>query len=275
MIRTSLGAAAALAIAAVLGAAALLGQSGLVDAQSHSATRSFAVSWSAPRAEFQVSINTSNLGGFGQVVETLPAGFTYVRSSLDSFQVEVAGQEVAFNLLGNANFTYVVTVPATEGNYTFSGVVKNADLQERTIAGHTRLRVGPPPTPEPTATHTPVPADTPTPEPTATPTPEPTATPEPEPTPTPTPEPTATPTPEPTATPTPAPTATPAQAEVIVVTPTPTPSPAPTPTPAPPQPTATEAGESGGGVPPLLWLIAVLIGLGLILGIASYIRTRS
>ena len=271
MIRTSLGAASALAIAAVLGAAALLGQSGLVDAQSHSATRSFAVSWSAPRAEFQVSINTSNLGGFGQVVETLPAGFTYVRSSLDSFQVDVAGQEVAFNLLGNANFTYVVTVPATEGNYTFSGVVKNADLQERTIAGHTRLRVGPPPTPEPTATHTPVPADTPTPEPTATPEPDPTAIPLPTPTPAPTATPDPTATPLPTPTPAPTPTATPQPATIIVVTPTPL----PTATQSPPPPAATEATGSDGGAPALLWLIAVLIGLGLILGIASYIRTRS
>ncbi len=273
MIRTSLGAFAALAIAAVFGAVALLGQSGGVEAQSHSATRSFAVDWSAPRAEFEISIDTSNLGGFGQVVETLPAGFTYVRSSLDDFQVDVDGQEIAFNLLGNANFTYVVTVPAAEGLYTFSGVVKNADLEERTIAGDTMLRVGPPPTPEPTATHTPVPADTPTPEPTATPTvivveatatPEPTATPMPEDTPTP--EPTATPEP----TPTPEPTATP-EPVVIIVVPTEVPSPTPT-------ATATVAAgppEGGGGVPGLLWLIVVIGGIGFILAVFSYMRTRS
>ena len=171
MIRTSMGAVAALAIAAVVGAAALLAQPGAVDAQSHSASRAFQRTWAAPGSELRVTITASNYGAFGQVVETLPDGFTYVRSSLgEGHQVTLQGREVRFNLLGVSNFNYVVTVPTMEGSYTFSGVIKNVDREERTVAGHTRLRVGPAPTPAPTST----PANTPTPEPADTPTPEPT-----------------------------------------------------------------------------------------------------
>ncbi|MDE2802945.1 MAG: hypothetical protein OXK21_08695, partial [Chloroflexota bacterium] len=92
------------------------------------------------------------------------------------------------------------------------------------------------------------------------------------PTPTAAPEPTATS--EPTRTPTPQPTATPLPPRIVVVTSTPMPTPTPTSTLAPGEPTTTEAAESGGGIPPLLGLIIVLIGLGIILSVASYIRTK-
>ena len=272
MIRTSLGALAALVLAALLGAGALLGQSDGVEAQSHSATRSFAVDWAAPRAEFEISIRTSNLGGFGQVVETLPDGFTFVRTSLEDSEPAVDGQDVLFSLLGNPSFTYVVTVPAAEDVYTFSGVVKNVDREERTIAGHTRLRVGPPPTPTPapTSTSTPVPTATATPEPTATRAPEATAAPEP----TATPVPTETPTPEPTLEPT------------VTSTPEPTPAPEPTATPTPhvivvlptaapsPTATATVVVEAESGPPGIIWFIPVIVLAGVILAIFSYLRTR-
>ena len=282
MVRTYLGAITALAIAVTVGVATLLAQPGAVEAQSHSATRSFPAGWAAPGSEVQVSITASNLGGFGQVEETLPEGFTYVRSSIDTFQVKVTGQTVLFTLVGSNSLAYVVTAPAMEGQYTFSGVVRNADRVERTIAGHTSLRIGPEPTPAPTSipTATSEPTPTPEPEPTPTPQPEPTSTPEPEPTatpeptvapePTPTPMPEATATSEPTPTPTPEPTATPLPPQIVVATLTPTPTPAL----APSQPTATEAAKSGGGIPPLLGLIIVIIGVGIILGVASYIRTR-
>ena len=116
------------------------------------------------------------------MVETLPDGFTFVSSTLPDNQVAQEGQLILFNLFGDSSFNYVVTVPTTEGQYTFSGVVKNVDREERTISGHRQFRVGPPPTPAPTATPPPVPTATVTPEPTPTPTPEPTATPVPEPT---------------------------------------------------------------------------------------------
>ena len=232
MIRTYPAAIVALAVTVSVGVAALLAQPGAVETQSHSATRSFPASWAAPGSEVVVTITTSNLGGFGQVEETLPAGFTYVRSSLDAFQVGVTGPTVLFTLVGDNRFTYAVTAPAMEGQYTFTGIVSDSDKVGRTIAGQTSLRIGPEPTP------------TPTPEPTPTPTLTPTATPTPSPTPTPTP----TPEPPPTSTPTPAPLPTPTAPSAPTPTPSPTPTVEPTPdaqaTAAAPTPTVSTAAPT-------------------------------
>ena len=157
MIRTALGAFAALAAAAVVGAILIVAQPGVLEAQSHSATRSFQQDWAAPSSELRVTITVSNLGGFGQAVETLPAGFTYLRATPADLNVEVDGQDLAITVFGTSSFTYYVTVPAADGQYTFSGIIRNADLAERTIAGDTQLRVGPPPTPAPTSTPEPTP----------------------------------------------------------------------------------------------------------------------
>ena len=288
MIRTTLEAIAALAIAAMVGAVGLLTQPDGVEAQSHNATRTFQQDWAAPGSEFRVTITASNYGPIGQVVEELPEGFNFVRTSLDDFQVEVDGQTVSFNLLGNPAFTYVLTAPSAEGEYTFSGVVKNADREERTISGDTMLRVGPPPPPppppeppvtpepEPPVTPEPEPPVTPEPEPPVTPEPEPPVTPEPEPPATPEPEPPATPEPEPTATPEPEPTATPEPEPTATPEPEPTATPEPEPTAAPAMaaPPTPPAQESSGGVP--AWLI-VLVVAGIVLvvgGVVAYVRRR-
>ena len=142
MIRISLGAFAALAFAAMVGAIALLTPPGVVEAQAHSASRAFQRTWAAPGSELRVTITARNYGAFGQVEETLPDGFTFVRSSLPGNQVAEEGQVVRFSLFGDSSFTYFVTVPTAEGQYTFTGVVKNADRDERTISGHRQLRVG-------------------------------------------------------------------------------------------------------------------------------------
>ena len=251
-----------------------------LEAQSHGATRSFQEDWAAPGSELQVTVTASEYGDFGQVVEELPEGFTFVGSSLDDAHLEVDGQTIRFNLLGETGFTYSVSVPETEGQYTFSGVIKNIDREERAVGGHTALRVGPPPTPAPTSTPTPEPTATATPEPTSTPIPEPTATATPEPTATPTLEPTATPvltetmapapTPKPTATP--EPTATPTPTIVTEVDPTATPEPAATPTAT----AVVDTGppEGGGGVPGLLLIVAIA-GIGIMLAVFLYNRTRS
>lgn len=175
-------------------------QPGAVEAQSHSGTRSFPANWTAPGSNVEVTITTIDLGEFGRVEETLPEGFTLVRSSLDEFQVRVTGQTVLFALLGWDRLTYVVTAPTVEGQYTFSRVITNSNRQDRILAGHTQIRVGPPPTPTPTpkASLTPIPTPIPTesPTPTATPMPTPTASPTPTPSPTQPPTPTLTPTPD-------------------------------------------------------------------------------
>ena len=139
--------------------------------------------WTLSGGSLEVTITASDYGPFGQVVETLPAGFSYEGSDLSEAAVTIEGQTVAFTLLGDERFTYTVAAPSAEGSYTFSGVLLDANRAEQAVDGDSTITVGPAPTP------------TPTPEPTATPTLEPTATLTPEPTATPTPEPTATPTP--------------------------------------------------------------------------------
>ncbi len=280
---------------AVVGVAGLL-HSAPAEATSHGAVRSFSAPWVLPGGALEVTITAAGYSGFGQVVETLPAGFSYEDSDLSEAAVAVEGQTVAFTLLGDERFTYTVAVPSAEGVYAFSGVLLDANRTEQAVGGASSIRVGPPPTPtpeptatptpeptatpttEPTATPTPVPTATPTPEPTATPTPAPTATPTPAPTATPTPEPTATPTPEPTATPTPEPIATPTSEptptpEPPTATPTPTAAPEPTPASAPPPPPpATPEPEEG----PPIGLIA-LVGAGAVLAagaVTAFVRRR-
>ena len=251
---------AVLAVAVAVVGAAGLWHATPVDATSHSAVRSFSAPWVLPGGRLEVTIAVSDYGGFGQVVETLPSGFSYEGSDLAEAAVAVEGQTVAFTLLGEERFTYTVAAPSAEGPHSFSGVLLDSHRVDQAVGGDSSIRVGPAPTPTPT----PEPTPTPTPEPTATPTPEPTATPTPEPTATPTPEPTATPTPEPTATLTPEPTAT-LTPEPATAIPTPTEAPEPTPTrsrsAALPPPPASEPEEG-----PLIWLIA-LVGAGAVLAI--------
>ena len=269
MIRISLGAIGALAMAAVVGVAALVAQPADVEAQAPTASRAFQQTWAAPGSEVRVTITADSYGVFGQVVETLPEGFALVSASLEEDQVLAEGQTVRFSLLGETNFTYVVSVPATEGQYTFTGVIKNADREERTITGHRELRVGPPPTPTPTAT--PTPTSTPTPEPTATPTPEPTATPPPSSTATP--EPTATPTPEPTATLTPTPTPVPEPTPTPEPPPTPEPTTMPAPTTTPPSTATATPPEADDNNPPWVWVLSAIAFL-LLVGVVALFMLR-
>ena len=100
----------------------------------------------APGAEFDVDITASDYGMMGQVLETLPAGFSYVSSSLDDSQVQVVGNVVTFLLIGDTSFTYAVTAATVEDTYTFSGIIKDEDLNEYTIGGDTAIVVsGAPP----------------------------------------------------------------------------------------------------------------------------------
>ena len=255
---------ASLALLIVVGATlwgAGLHQPDGVEASGHSASRTFASPWVAPGGQLQVTITAQNYGAFGQVAETLPAGFRFVQSSLPASAVNAETDTVKFTLLGDESFTYTVEAPAAEGTYSFSGLLLDQAKVENQVGGDTSLRVGPAPTPAPTSAPTPQPAPTataaPTPRPTAAPTPRPTAAPTPRPTAAPTPRPTATPTPRPMATPTPEP----------AVAPTAAPAPEPTATPVP-QPTATPTRvplvspprtDEGGGVPGWVILLGVLI----------------
>ena len=226
---------ALLAIAVAIVGFVGLFHSAPVEATSHRAVRTFSAAWVLPGGELNVTISATGYGGFGQVVETLPTGFSYEGSSLSAATaVEVEDQNVTFILLGDESFTYTVTTPAEANTYTFSGVMLDFNKSEAAVTGHTAIRVGPEPTP--------------------TPTPEPTPTATPMPTPTAMPEPTATVTPVPTATLTP------------TVTPEPTPTTAPTPAPVEPE------QESGGQIALLVLAgIGALLALGVL---AAYVRRR-
>ena len=246
-------AAFAAALAALV-AVVFVGLPSPTEASSHSATREFSASWVLPGGEFSVTITFDNLG-LGQVAESLPEGFTYLRSDLEG--VEVEGQFLTIFIVGDSSVTYTLTAPDTEGEFTFTGVVRDLNGDEELIGGDSSIRVGPaptpvPPTPRPTNTPTPTPTNTPTPTatPTSTPTPRPTATPTP--TPTPTPEPTATPSPTPAPTPTPVP---------------PTSTPTPTPDPAP------EIEESGG-LPSWVLALIIVVVLAVLTGLIAFSRRQ-
>ena len=96
---------------------------------------------SAPTAgsEVTVTITANGFGAFADVVETLPSGFTYLRSSLPSDQVDEDGQTVTFSLLGAtapATFTYTVRAPSTGGTSPpFSGVFSGVELDFTPFSG--------------------------------------------------------------------------------------------------------------------------------------------
>ena len=208
--------------------------------------------------EFSVRISNVGLGdGFGEVVETLPAGFSYVVDSAASptanaaINAVVADQTVTFTLVAVESFTYKVAVGSgvVDGQYTFTGVLNKLSGDEA-IGGNARVRVGvvSRPTPVPPSSgggssggggggQSVDPTSTPTPRPTSTPTPVPTATL----------VPTATPTPAPTATSAPTPTPRPAPTATSVPSPTATTAPTATATSAP-TPTATTALTAHGNV---------------------------
>ena len=226
--------------------AAALALHGTAEAQGHSAVRSLSAGWVEPGGRLEVSVSAEGYGAIGQVVETLPEGFAYQGSDMPEAAVSVEGRTIAFTMFQSSSFTYVVTAPAEEGRYAFTGTVKDFSRQERPVTGASTVRVGPRPTPQPTIAPTPVTATTSTPEPTATPVP----TPEPTLTPTPTTAPEATPTQVPTAEPAALPTATPRAASTMRPALRPTVAPGGTPAVSPPRqltatprPTATPTPE--------------------------------
>ncbi|MBA7655021.1 hypothetical protein ES703_62918 [subsurface metagenome] len=86
----------------------------------------------ASAAEFDVAIEPSGCGAFGQVVETLPDGFIYISCTPSDVGVEQVGHTIKFTFLGSAGFTYRVSAPTVETTttYTFHGVVKDENKNE-------------------------------------------------------------------------------------------------------------------------------------------------
>ena len=121
-----------IAIVALLGFSSLF--VGMSNAADPSATRSMPSSVGLGDT-FDVTLTASNYGTFGEINETLPAGFTYVTSSLPSYQVTEWSGGVTFTLFGDTSFTYTVTAPSTEGSYTFAGILKDEDKNTHAVGG--------------------------------------------------------------------------------------------------------------------------------------------
>ena len=123
-------------ITGVVGLLGLLPVAAQDNGDEATATRSFNPATVEPGGEVVVTITATGYGSLGAVTETLPAGFTYVTSSLDGSQVtELDGNKVRFTLQGDTSFTYTVTVSSTVGDYDFSGVLRDSDRQDHTVSG--------------------------------------------------------------------------------------------------------------------------------------------
>ena len=112
----------------------------MVMASGLEASRSFSASTVDAGGELTVTITASEYGQFGQVVETLPAGFGYVSTSLDD-PPWVSGQMLGFSLFGEESFTYTVTASRTLGSHDFSGVAKDEARMETAIGGDSTVTV--------------------------------------------------------------------------------------------------------------------------------------
>ena len=138
-----------LVVVAVVGAAlgvVWVSRPSLVDAQQEpTATRSFSSMTVNAGGELTVTMTASNFGGFGQIMETLPDGFTYVSSSLFDEAGEDPcraagpasdGMTVDFFLLAGVdnNFTYTVAVASSAaGPHIFSGTLDGFNIDDPVV----------------------------------------------------------------------------------------------------------------------------------------------
>ena len=114
-----------------------------------SATRSISPATVAPGGMVTVTITAANYGVFGEVTETLPAGFTYESSThgLVTNPVDGNSQKVRFALpnlteVEETTFSYTVTVSGVEGTHSFSGTLTDAEENDHTVGGDTEVTVG-------------------------------------------------------------------------------------------------------------------------------------
>ena len=133
---------AVMLVAGIAGVGTMLAPPPSVAAQaSPSVTRSFSPQEVEPGGQVVVTINAANYGVGSAVTETLPAGFTYVSSTLPDDQTGVTGQEVRFTLVGDTSFTYTVTASSVGGSYTFSGTLRDSDRNDHAVGGDTTVTV--------------------------------------------------------------------------------------------------------------------------------------
>jgi len=155
---------AIIGIAVLLGTVVLAMTAGIANAEP-TATRTLPAEPISADESFLVEIEVSDYGTFGQVIETLPEGFIYRRSTLDPGQVEpvqkgdISGEKktnkwMFHSLQGDTSFTYTVAAPDSEGTYSFSGILKDVNRKEYKVDGDTEIVVEEAEEGEPSATRT-------------------------------------------------------------------------------------------------------------------------
>lgn len=89
----------------------------------------------ASGAEFKITITPFGCGIFGQVWETLPAGFTYLSCTPSDIGVEQTDNLIKFTFAQSESFTYRVKAPVVTAtaSYTFHGIVKDENKVEYPI----------------------------------------------------------------------------------------------------------------------------------------------
>jgi len=82
---------------------------------------------------FQVTISVADYGAAGQVLEKIPAGFTYVSSTLPEEAVTVNGNKISFLLINDKSFSYTLKAPASTGTYQFVGLLRDINKNEFSV----------------------------------------------------------------------------------------------------------------------------------------------
>jgi len=82
---------------------------------------------------FQVTVNVADYGAAGQVLEKLPAGFTYVNSTLPEEAVTVKDNKVSFLLMTEKSFSYTIKAPASAGTYQLTGLLRDINKTEFSV----------------------------------------------------------------------------------------------------------------------------------------------
>jgi len=134
----------------------------IVNAEARAAdtTRTLSTTNPAPSSTFDVMLN---LTGFqiGGVVETIPDGFTFIRTTHLSNRTYMSGQKVVFVVINKTSLKYNVRAPS-EGSGTFSGTWYDAlngttgDIERTDVS--VRIAETPTPSPLPKQKQTPAPS---------------------------------------------------------------------------------------------------------------------
>ena len=96
-------------------------QPSIVDATQHSATGSFSENTVTVGSDLEVTLNVASHGGLASIAQTLPAGFTYLRSTIDPAE---NGQILTFILFGARTRISIPSPPLTRrGVRIFSQVL--------------------------------------------------------------------------------------------------------------------------------------------------------